>query len=186
MNPASVLTFMALIQDSGAEHVYAVPLFINSPLMVFYKSFNLVIYPPPFLYYNFVTCKLINVREVYILDYDTDIAFVLNEWLHINGFKPQSFSSLEQLLQGIRTKQPDCIILDCMYGKMTLVPGICRIIQETLNYTGRIILTSTTAVSDNDLQVCNASAFMAKPFDLHHMVNMLNEQSDDFDNRRVA
>src|SRR4051812_1374351 len=103
------------------------------------------------------------MRDIYILDYDTDIAFVLNEWLQLNGFKVKSFSTVEQLFQNLRAKHPDCILLDCKFGRMSVVPDICHTIQKVFNYTGRIILTSTTAISDKDLQVCNAGAFMAKP-----------------------
>jgi len=126
------------------------------------------------------------MQAIYILDYDTDIAFVLNEWLQLNGFKTKSFSTLEHLFQNLRGNHPDCIILDCMFGKMSLMPGICNTIQNVLNYSGRIILTSTTAISAKDLQVCNADSFMSKPFDFYNMVNEINEQMGDTDQRCVA
>ena len=123
---------------------------------------------------------------VYILDYDVDIAFVLNEWLQLNGFKTRSFSTLEQLIQNLKTKHPDCIILDCMFGKNALLPEICRIIREVLNYSGRIILTSTSCISATDLQVCNANGFMAKPFDFTQMANLINEHIDSSNQRCLA
>jgi FixJ family two-component response regulator len=113
---------------------------------------------------------------IYILDYDVDIAFVLNEWLQLNGFKTKCFSTLEQLFQNFKTKHPECIILDCKYGKESLLPEICRIIRKVFNYTGKIILTSTGCISAKDLQVCNANGFMAKPFDFVNMVNVINEE----------
>src|SRR3954454_17537608 len=126
------------------------------------------------------------MRAVYILDYDTDIAFVLNEWLQLNGFKTKSFSTLEHLFQNLKAKHPDCIILDCMFGRMSLMPDICRTIQKVFNYTGKLILTSTTVISATDLLLCNASGFMAKPFDFYSMINVMNEQMDDSDQRCVA
>jgi DNA-binding NtrC family response regulator len=113
---------------------------------------------------------------IYILDYDIDIAFVLNEWLQLNGFKTKSFSTLEQLFQHLKTKHPECIILDCKFGKESLLPEICRTIRRVFNYTGKIILTSTGCISAKDLQVYNASGFMAKPFDFVNMVDVINEQ----------
>jgi DNA-binding NtrC family response regulator len=126
------------------------------------------------------------MQDIYILDYDTDIAFVLNEWLQLNGFKTKSFSSLEHLFQNLKAKHPDCIILDCMFGRMSLMPDICRTIQKVFNYTGKIILTSTTTMSSKDLLLCNASSFMAKPFDFYNMVDVINEQMDDSNHRCVA
>ena len=116
------------------------------------------------------------MHTIYILDYDIDIAFVLKEWLKLNGFKTKCFSTLEQLFQDLKAKHPECIILDCMFGKNALLPEICRIIREVLNYRGRIILTSTNSISATDLQVCNANGFMPKPFDFVNMVNVINEE----------
>jgi DNA-binding NtrC family response regulator len=118
------------------------------------------------------------MQTVYILDYDIDIAFVLNEWLQLNGFRTKSFSGLEQLFQNLNAKHPECIILDCKHGKESLLPEICSTIKKVFNYTGKIILTSTANISDNHIQVCNANGFMAKPFDFVNMVDVLNEQTD--------
>ncbi len=126
------------------------------------------------------------MQTVYILDYDVDIAFVLNEWLQLNGFKTNSFSTLEQLIQNLNTKHPECIILDCMYGKESLLPEICSTIRKVFNYTGKIILTSTGCISGKDLQVCNASGFMAKPFDFVSMVDVINEQIGNSNQRFIA
>ena len=126
------------------------------------------------------------MQAIYILDYDTDIAFVLNEWLQLNGFKTKSFSTLEHLFQNLKAKHPDCIILDCKFGRMSLMPDICGTIQKVFNYSGKIILTSTSTISAKDLQVCNADSFMSKPFDFYNMVNEINEQMGDTDQRCVA
>ena len=67
---------------------------------------------------------------IYILDYDVDIAFVLNEWLQLNGFETKSFTALEQLFQNFTIEHPDCILLDCKYGKQFLLYNICRTIRK--------------------------------------------------------
>src|SRR5690242_4144388 len=107
---------------------------------------------------------MIEEQMIYILDYDVDISIVLNEWLQLNGFLTKGFTTLEQLLQNLKVQHPDCILLDCKHGKQSLLPGICRTIRNEFKYNGSIILTSTTAISENDLQLCKADAFMAKPF----------------------
>jgi DNA-binding NtrC family response regulator len=126
------------------------------------------------------------MQAIYILDYDTDIAFVLNEWLQLNGFKTKSFSTLEHLFQNLQAKHPDCIILDCKFGKMSLMPDICGTIQKVFNYSGKIILTSTSTISAKDLQVCNVNSSMEKPFDFYNMIDVINEQMDDSGLRCVA
>ena len=126
------------------------------------------------------------MQAIYILDYDTDIAFVLNEWLQLNGFKTKSFSTLEHLFQNLQAKHPDCIILDCKFGKMSLMPDICGTIQKVFNYSGKIILTSTSTISAKDLQVCNVNSFMVKPLDFYSMIDVINEQIDNSGLRCVA
>ena len=113
---------------------------------------------------------------IYILDYDTDIACVLNNWLQLDGFKTRSFTTVEQLFLNLKIQHPDCILLDCKYGKMAMLSGICRTIRNEFKYTGRIIITSTSAISDSDVQLCNADGFMGKPFDYAGMADKINEQ----------
>ncbi len=123
---------------------------------------------------------------IYILDYDIDIAFVLNEWLRLNGFESKGFTTLEQLFQNLRIQHPDCILMDCKYGNQSLLHQICNTIRNEFKYTGSIIITSTTAISDKDLQLCNADGFMAKPFDFGSMIDVINEQVGDLDQRCAA
>src|SRR5947209_20042018 len=122
---------------------------------------------------------MIKEQMIYILDYDIDIAFVLDEWLQLNGFNTKGFTTLEQLFQNLSIQQPDCILLDCKYGRQSLLPSICNTIRNEFKYTGRIIITSTTAISDKHLQLCDAAGFMAKPFDFDSMIDVINEQIGD-------
>src|SRR3954453_18354945 len=118
---------------------------------------------------------------IYIFDYDIDIAFALDKWLQLNKFKTKSFTSLSKLFQSLKTNHPDCILLDCGYGKQRLLPEICQVIRDLLNYKGSIIITSTTILLEKDLQLCNANGFITKPFDFDSMINVINEQMDDVD-----
>ena len=130
--------------------------------------------------------QIIEERMIYILDYDVDIAFVLNEWLQLNGFNTKSFTILEQLFQNLTIQHPDCILLDCRYGKQSLLPGICRTIRNEFKYAGSIIITSTTTVSGKDLQRCDADRSMIKPFDFNGMIDVINEQVEYLDQRCAA
>src|SRR4051812_44051925 len=101
----------------------------------------------------------------YILDYDTDIAHSLCAWFKTNGFVAKQFSTLDQLLLHLQIRQPDFIILDCLFGRVTLTSEICYTIRNTFHYKGKILLTSTSAIAAKDLKVCYATAFIPKPFD---------------------
>jgi len=77
-------------------------------------------------------------------------------------------------------------LLDCRYGKQSLLPGICRTIRREFNYNGSTIITSTTAISDKDFQQCNADVFMAKPFEFDRMIDVIKEQVEDLGKRCAA
>jgi FixJ family two-component response regulator len=115
------------------------------------------------------------MQTIYILDYDTDIAYALCAWFKANGFEAKHFSTLEQLLLQLQTQQPDCIILDCLFGRISLTSEICYTIQNIFHYNGKILLTSTSTISVKDLKVCNAAAFIPKPFDFGKILQQVNE-----------
>jgi FixJ family two-component response regulator len=115
------------------------------------------------------------METIFILDYDTDIAYALCAWFKTNGFVAKQFSTLEQLLLHLQIQQPDCIILDCLFGRITLTSDICHTLQNTFHYEGKILLTSTSTISSMDLRTCNATAFIPKPFDFEKILQLVNE-----------
>ena len=123
---------------------------------------------------------------IYILDYDTDVAFAVNEWLQMNGFKTKSFTTLEQLLQNLKVQHPGCMLLDCKFGKQSLLPGICRTIRNEFNYTGSIIITHTSDISGKYVKQSSANGFMTKPYDFDCMIDVINDQLGDLEQRCAA
>jgi DNA-binding response OmpR family regulator len=118
------------------------------------------------------------MQTIYILDYDTDIAYVLCAWFKTNGFEAKQFSTLEQLLLHLQIQQPDFIILDCLFGRVTLTSEICHTLRNTFHYKGKILLTSTSSISAKDLEACNAAAFIPKPFDFRKILQLVNGIAD--------
>ena len=118
------------------------------------------------------------MQTIYILDYNADNAFALCEWLRSHGVKAKRFSTLEQLLDRLTISQPDCIILDCLFDRISLTSNICNTIQHVYQYTGAILLSSNATISANDLKACNASGFIAKPFDFETVFDVVHELSD--------
>lgn len=117
------------------------------------------------------------MQTIYILDYDIDIAYGLCAWFKLNGFEAKHFSTLEQLLVQLQTHQPDCLMLDCLFGRIALISDICNNIKQVFNYNGSILLTSTSNISAKDLVKCNATAFIPKPFDFGKILQLVNQVS---------
>ena len=111
--------------------------------------------------------------SIYIFDYDADITYVLCNWFKSHDYETIGFSSLEQLLKQLNTSHPDCIILDCLCGRVSLTSNICHTIQNVFQYNGKIIIMSTTNLSAKDLRICNVSNFIAKPFDLLEVLELV-------------
>src|SRR5947209_6505820 len=112
---------------------------------------------------------------VYIFDFDADIASILCDWLKYHGYEAKEFFTIEDLLEQLSINHPDCIILDCHYNKFCVTSNLCDTIQQVHHYTGKILLTSTSHLSDKDLKKCNAIHFIAKPFDLWEVLKTVNQ-----------
>ncbi len=112
--------------------------------------------------------------SIYIVDFDEDIMAVLCKWFEIHGYAVKCFSNHEQLLEQLYISHPDCIILDCLYGKACLTSNICQIIQQQYHYSGKMILTSTSNLSNANVKDCNATHFITKPFDLPELLWIVN------------
>jgi|SRR6476620_5551682 len=111
---------------------------------------------------------------IYIMDYDADIVYVLCKWLTIEGFETKGFTTLEQLRLQLSISQPEGIILDCSYGRMPLIINMCHTIRKALQYSGLLLLSSTTTLSSENSEACNATDFITKPFDFNALVNRIN------------
>jgi DNA-binding NtrC family response regulator len=118
------------------------------------------------------------MQTIYILDYDIDIVMPYLHGLKRMAMWQSHFSTLEQLLLHLQTQQPDFIILDCLFGRVTLTSEVCHTLQNMVHYKGKILLTSTSAISAKDLKVCNASAFIPKPFDFGKILWLVNEMAN--------
>jgi FixJ family two-component response regulator len=119
------------------------------------------------------------MQTIYLLDYDTDISYALCKWFTFRGIEAKSFSTLEQLLLQLNISHPDCIILDCLFGRVSLTSDICYAIRHVSHYSGNILLTSTSTILSKDVQACNAVGFIAKPFNFDSMLSLINELSGD-------
>ena len=114
------------------------------------------------------------MNSIYILDFDADITYVLCNWFESEGYEVKGFITIEQLFKQLTISHPDCIILDCMYGRLSLTINACNAIQQSFHYKGKLLLTSTSNLTTKDLKQCNASDFIAKPFDLSEVLKVVD------------
>ena len=116
---------------------------------------------------------------IYIFDHDTDIVFILTTWLEKNGYKTKGFSRHAELIAHFRYGMPDCIILDNLYGGFAATKDMCDLIQNVFHYKGKILLSTTGRVTNEEWEECNAIDCIPKPFDLEQVLNTVNKVFED-------
>ena len=113
------------------------------------------------------------MQLIYIYENDADIAFVLTTWLEQNGYTTMAFLSSESLIDHFNYSLPDCIILDNIFGGLAATTDLCNLIQGEFNYKGKILLSTTGKVTEEEWEACNAIDFISKPFDLNDVLTMV-------------
>ncbi len=116
---------------------------------------------------------------IYIFDYDADIVFVLCQWLSKHGFKTKGFTIPGELLANFKVNIPDCIILDSLYGGLPATKDLCNLIQNVYHFDGKILLSTTGKISDQEWQECDAIDFIQKPFDLWEVLHTVSKMFDE-------
>ena len=111
---------------------------------------------------------------IYIFDHDADITFVLTTWLENNGYKTKGFSTHGELIASFKYGMPDCIILDNLYGGLAATKHICDVIQNVFHFKGKILLSTTGRVTNEEWENCDAIDFIPKPFDLDQVLDTVN------------
>jgi hypothetical protein len=61
-----------------------------------------------------------------------------------------------------------------VYGTLSLTTNTCHTIQQAFHYKGKLLITSTSNLTTKDLKECNASDFIAKPFDLCEVLKVVD------------
>jgi len=115
---------------------------------------------------------------IYIFDHDADIVFILSTWLQQHGYKTKGFLTQEELITSFRYGMPDCMILDNLHGGFAATKHLCDLILNVFHYRGKILLSTTGRVTNEEWEECNAIDFIPKPFDLEQVVNTVNKVFD--------
>lgn len=103
-------------------------------------------------------------KEIFILEDDKDIGFILNHVLFEQGYKVSVYENLSDIRQGLDDHLPDLLLMD-----VRLPDGngldLCAELKSAEGDNLPILMMS----ADLDVHlnsVCVADEFIAKPFDL--------------------
>ena len=114
-------------------------------------------------------------EQVWVIDDDPGIRYVLEEYLRGEGLKPRAFATGEELSRAFRHHEPDLVLADIrLEGKSGL-----ELMQELRKDRPALPVIIMTAYSDLDYAVRafqgGAFEFMAKPFDLDEVGRLIRK-----------
>ena len=110
------------------------------------------------------------MKRILLIDDDVDILTILQLVLTVEGFMVQAYSKWQEIFSKVTTFQPSLILLDVSLGTAD-GRNLAKLLKSD-NSTKHIpiILLSAKYNGRENLLECEADDFIAKPFDLHHLV----------------
>jgi len=116
-------------------------------------------------------------KKILAVDDDSDILDVIKIILEDEGYQVQTLMDGKKVFDSINEDKPDLILLDVMLGGMD-GRDICRALKADSAFKNiPIVMISASHNLDNFLSMPGSpNDFLAKPFDINHLINMVNAQ----------
>lgn len=114
---------------------------------------------------------------VFVVDDDESILDSLKTWLTKRQYDVETFTSSANLVDAVREKEPDLVIMDVrLPGKNGM--ELSREIKEKANHPVKIILTSGDAAALLNYEFAAADGIINKPFQLQELEVKMNKLLD--------
>ncbi|MBT2560817.1 response regulator transcription factor [Pedobacter sp. ISL-68] len=112
-------------------------------------------------------------KEIYILEDDKDIGFILNHLLLDEGYQVYVFETVTEFRKALVTGRPDLLLMD-----VRLPDGngleLCAEIKSAQKHDIPVLMMSADWPM-HDHKACQADAYIAKPFDIGQVVSKIGE-----------
>ena len=118
-----------------------------------------------------------NLKNIWVLDDDQSIRWVIEKALNRNGYIVKTFDSVEDAMSLIGTSNPDLILSDVrMPGKSGL--DFLEIVKRDNPQIPVIIMTAYSDVETTvDSYKAGAYEYISKPFDINDLLKIVNKAS---------
>ena len=117
------------------------------------------------------------MRRILAVDDDKDILEVLQFILEDSGYEVDTLTDGNFLMDKIRERNPNLILLDIMLGNMDgreLCKNVKRL--EATNKIPIILISASHNISNTLYQEGAPNDFIAKPFDINNLLNTIKRQ----------
>jgi DNA-binding response OmpR family regulator len=117
------------------------------------------------------------MRRILAVDDDRDILEVLQFILEDSGYKVDTLSDGRQLMDTIRDKHPDLILLDIMLGNMD-GRELCKEVKSQLTTQNIpvIMISASHNIAATLKRDHGPNDFVAKPFDINVLLDSVKRQ----------
>ena len=117
------------------------------------------------------------MRRILAVDDDRDILEVLQFILEDSGYKVDTLSDGRQLMDAIRDKHPDLILLDIMLGNMDGRDLCEKVKKEEATHKIPVVMISASHNVASTLNLEHGpNDFIAKPFDINVLLDTIRKQ----------
>lgn len=117
------------------------------------------------------------MQRILAVDDDRDILDVLQFILEDSGYEVETLSDGSHLMEKVKERHPDLILLDIMLGNLDgrILCKNMKSIYETQKIPV-ILISASHDVSGSMNQTGAPNAFIAKPFDINVLLNTIKKQ----------
>jgi DNA-binding response OmpR family regulator len=114
------------------------------------------------------------MKKILVLDDDLDILVLMQRTLKLHNFNVEAISRWQDIDESISKFNPDLIILDVSLNGAD-GRDICKKIKQSTDTSHiPVILFSANSEMGNDIKELRADAFIAKPYELSHLLKTIN------------
>lgn len=113
--------------------------------------------------------------NIFILEDDTDIGYILNFHLTEEGYKIKLFNNVTEIADALKNGLPDLFLLDVMLPDGNGI-DICNQIKKNSTSAEVPVLMMSANVDPLKLRSCACDAFIKKPFDLLDLSHQIKAQ----------
>jgi DNA-binding response OmpR family regulator len=113
------------------------------------------------------------MKKLLIVDDNQDIVEILQMFFEVRGYDVIKLFRGEEVIETVRQQLPDLILLDIYLGSTNGLEICCQLKSEDSLKHIPLIMFSAHGKKDEVLKQCPADDFIAKPFDLYHLSDVV-------------
>ncbi|MDE3214693.1 MAG: response regulator [Bacteroidota bacterium] len=115
------------------------------------------------------------MKRVLVIDDNSDILWVVSIILKKYDFEVMAVPGGQEALKKVKTFSPDVILLDVFLSGMDGIEVCNKLKRNSLTSEIPIIMFSAHTSFKDVSQFCQADDFISKPFDVHELVEKIQD-----------